>query len=136
MTQYPKATEEANCLECGKAIYGRPDKKFCSQECKNHYHNNQVRYIRLYKNKIITELQSNYNILDNLLKLEITKIDICDIEGLGFKPSIVTGFNKTGSGKQEFRCFDIKYYQTPKRITGIQKLSMVKVRVPSRTLQK
>lgn len=127
MARYQKNTEEANCLECGKAMYGRPDKKFCSPKCKNHYHNSRTRYIRLYKNRIITDLQSNYTILDNLLRLDITNIDVCDIEGLGFKPSIVTGFNKTVSGKQEFRCFDIKYYQTPKRITGIRRLSTSKV---------
>jgi hypothetical protein len=32
-------TQAPICLECKKKLKGRPDKKFCSEECKNLYHN-------------------------------------------------------------------------------------------------
>ena len=30
---------EKQCLECGTAIRGRADKKFCSDQCRNQYNN-------------------------------------------------------------------------------------------------
>lgn len=109
---------ELTCLECGKALYGRSDKKFCSCECKNRYHNLRNKDSRRIRNRIITDLSSNYEILENLLKLKIRVISVCDAEAMGFKSAIITGYSKE-KGHNEYRCFDIKYCQSPTRIFNI-----------------
>lgn len=120
---YSITEEKQTCLDCGREFYGRKDKKFCSQSCKNHYHNNEARSSRRLRNRIITDLASNYNILDNLIRLKMTTISICDAEALGFKPSIITGFSKS-KGHNEFRCFDIKYCQSDTRIFNIGRFEL------------
>ena len=32
-------SEKKQCLECGNELMGRIDKKFCSDGCRNAYHN-------------------------------------------------------------------------------------------------
>ena len=36
-----KPVEKRPCLNCDELFSGRPDKKYCSPECKNDYHNEQ-----------------------------------------------------------------------------------------------
>lgn len=109
---------EPSCLECGRELYGRSDKKFCSEECKNRYHNRRHQDSRRIRNRIITDLSSNYEILENLLKMKIKVVSLCDAEAMGFKPAIITGCTKE-KGHNEYRCFDIKYCQSPTRIFNI-----------------
>lgn len=30
---------DRSCLDCGKALVGRADKKFCDDSCRNNYNN-------------------------------------------------------------------------------------------------
>lgn len=38
-TSAQKAAPTRSCPDCGSAISGHPNKKFCGQKCKDHYHN-------------------------------------------------------------------------------------------------
>lgn len=118
---YSITEEKQTCLDCGREFYGRKDKKFCSQNCKNHYHNHEGRNSKRLRNRVITDLASNYEILCNLIRLKMTSISLCDAEALGFKPAIITGYTKN-KGHNEFRCFDIKYCQSAMRIFNIGKV--------------
>ncbi len=73
--------EERKCPECGRAVHGRIDKKFCSDACRNSFNNksnatttNYVRNVNntLAKNRrILAELNPNGKIKkhrDQLLK--------------------------------------------------------------------
>ena len=42
-----------NCLECGDAIAGREDKKFCCDGCRNSYNNCDIWIGRESINKVI-----------------------------------------------------------------------------------
>lgn len=64
------------------------------------------------------DLSTNHRILSNLLKMGMTSISLYDIESLGFKQSLVTGYVRR-RGYDELRCFDIRYRQTPERIFEI-----------------
>ena len=49
------------CLVCGEPLIGRIDKKFCSEQCKTHYHNqspNKSEKIRRALNKILSKNQT------------------------------------------------------------------------------
>ena len=57
---------------------------------------------------------------------------IACIEAMGFKPSVITGYSKV-KGHNEFRCFDIKYCQSPNRIFNIRRMELCDARQAYRT---
>lgn len=115
------------CLECGDKIrYGRKDKKFCCEECKNRYFNAVAKDGRAYKRKILNMLSKNYDLLENLIKAGHEEIDLVDIIPMGFAPDLVTFCHRTRR-HDECRCFDIKYRKSETRLYGISKIQNVSV---------
>jgi hypothetical protein len=60
----PSSVDQKNCPECNEKFYGRVDKKFCSDQCRNTYNNrlnsdsnNNIRNINniLRKNRRVLE---------------------------------------------------------------------------------
>lgn len=114
--------EPLECLECGKEIlYGRTDKKFCSEDCKNKYHNNKHKYSRNVHNKVLNGIERNYDILNRLHRSHIASIDIGDLLALGFRLDYSTGYRRANR-HDEYRCFEFKYYITRNRLFGLQKV--------------
>lgn len=119
------------CLECGGSIgYGRKDKKFCSDDCKNKHHNSLARTSRSAKRKILSALERNYNVLDKLLMDGSDAIWISDAVALGFNPGYSTSFRKTGR-KEYYHCFDISYVMTPNRLSSISKIQNLSLTLPA-----
>ena len=115
--------ERGACLECGEIIrYGRSDRKFCCEKCKNKFNNRKTRNVRSMKLRIWNSLEKNHSILDNLLKMGIDTIHLPDLSALGFNIDYSTSYHKVGSRK-EFRCFDILYYMSDSRIFGIRRVA-------------
>ena len=109
------------CLECGDPIlYGRSDRKFCSDTCKNRYHNRHSHYQRALQLKVIGALEKNYGILTGLVRSGINSISLGDLAQLGYNMEYVTSHHKAGR-HEEYRCFDIKYFRTSTRIFGIER---------------
>lgn len=112
------------CLECGEEIeYGRHDRKFCCQECKNRYHNRQHHYRRTVHLRIIGILNKNYEILNRLLMADVTSINLGDLSQMGYNPGFVTSCRKV-RGHEECRCFDIRYFSTATRIFNIERVRL------------
>ena len=110
------------CLECGKEIrYGRTDKKFCSESCKNRYHNNKHKYSRSMHNKVLNGIEKNYEILCRLYRSHVLSIDIGDLIALGFRMEYSTGYRKSNR-HDEYHCFEFKYYITRNRLFSLQKV--------------
>lgn len=113
------------CLECGAALYGRKDRQFCSQNCKNHYHNKLARNFRRCHDEVFTKISRNYKVLEILLKNKITSAPIEDLRLYGFDDSCVTGYRKTTGGSchhEQYRCFDIVYFMTSLKVFGIRRI--------------
>ena len=55
------------CLECGKPLKGRIDKKFCDDYCRNAYNNKSKAEESTYVRKINQVLKRNRRILEELL---------------------------------------------------------------------
>jgi len=55
------------CLECGKPLKGRIDKKFCDDYCRNAYNNKSKIEESAYVRKINQVLKRNRRILEELL---------------------------------------------------------------------
>ncbi len=113
---------EKHCLECGATInYGRKDRHFCSDTCKNHYHNKSGKDHRNLRVKVKHALEKNYDILDNLVRLNIHSVDRADLRSLGYRDEYVTAYRKVGR-RAELRCYDIKFSMTDNRISAIEKV--------------
>lgn len=112
---------QAACLECGCEIYGRSDKKFCSEHCKNSFNNRKRTEVDKEYRKTIKALENNRRILEGLLLSGVKSIDIDRIVELGFDIKHMTGHRKTETGHNEYDCFDIRYCQTGRKIFRIRK---------------
>jgi predicted nucleic acid-binding Zn ribbon protein len=55
------------CLDCGEAIIGRSDKKFCSDVCRNSYNNQKNSDANNYIRNVNNLLRRNRRILEGLL---------------------------------------------------------------------
>ena len=114
-----------HCLECGDAVpYGRQDRKFCCPECKNRYHNRRTRTKRHYQLKVINILEQNYHVLERLVRMGIKSIEKTDLALLGYNFDFFTSYRKV-SRRNEYRCFDIRYEDTPTRIMNLRALPLL-----------
>ena len=119
------------CIECGDRIrYGRSDKKFCCDSCKSAHHNRVSKASRNIRRKIQRMLNRNYEILDSLLKADVTASDMMELMSMGFTPGLYTSCRKhvcRQHSHNEYVCFDIKYRMTMNRVSCISKLQNVSV---------
>jgi predicted nucleic acid-binding Zn ribbon protein len=98
------------CKECGEPIKGRADKKFCSDHCRNAYHNKfDVQNKNLIRN-INNRLKKNYRILSGLKfkegKARVSKIQLMD---KGFHFEYITNLYTTQKGTVYYFIYDLGY---------------------------
>lgn len=118
-------TGRSNCLECGSVLYGRADKRFCCESCKNRYHNKRYQAERNLKLRVKTILDRNYAILSSLISEKIISVCRLDLQQMGFNIDYMTAFSKIN--KHECcSCYDITFVRTPSRIYDIRKVSLKK----------
>ena len=117
-----KQKARRECLSCGGPIrYGCTDKKFCSDACKNRYHNQQMNQFLKIHSKVVHALDRNHKILSHCLSHGLNSIDLNEAIEWGFNPEYVTGLRRSRM-RQEFRCFDIRYQRSETRLYKIEKL--------------
>ncbi len=120
-----KESHDAVCLECGdRIIYGRSDRKFCCDACKNKFHNRQARNSRHFRQQVNTALEKNYFILDSLRKTSLRNIQMSDLRNMGFHPEFFTSYRKNAS-REAFMCYDLKYCVCGKSVTSISRISVM-----------
>lgn len=56
------------CFECGARLFGRSDKRFCGDGCRNAFHNRNNREKNAVIRSVNRRLRRNYQILGRLLK--------------------------------------------------------------------
>ena len=118
------------CLECGSNIgYGRKDKKFCCEDCKNKHHNSLAKMSRTTKRKILSVLEKNYNVLDLLVRDGVDAMWLPEAVALGFNPGYSTSYRKAGK-RGYYHCFDISYVMTPNRLSSISKIQNLSLTLP------
>ena len=107
------ASEQKNCLACGKPLKGRIDKKFCDDYCRNNYNNQQKaksNYSSLVRN-INNALLKNRKILESVLPdgEETAKANRDKLQSLCFQFKYHTHIYTTKTGKAYFYCYDYGY---------------------------
>ncbi len=102
--------EGKECIECSVVFYGRSDKKFCGDLCRNVY-NNRLKY---EENQVINQvnlvLRKNRKILGDLLqgrRVGIFRKDRLLTKGFNF--TYFTNTYRTNQGKNYFFCYDRGY---------------------------
>lgn len=113
---------QVQCLMCGAEIHGRSDRKFCSQNCKNRYHNGEVRATRLSRLRVTSRLDKNYSILKHMLSLGVTQLSRAQASQMGFSPDFFTSCFH--DGPEPMCCvYDVSFRLGPSMIYDIKPIS-------------
>ena len=108
------AIAEKRCMECGTPYKGRPDKKFCTDQCRTSYNNrlnsDEVNYIRNINNI----LRRNRRILRTLNPRGTSKVSKEILSASGFDFNYVTSVCTTRDGKQYCYCYEQGYVRLGK----------------------
>ena len=97
------------CLDCGSAIQGRSDKKFCSDYCRNNYHNRQNQMTNNYVRRINYVLRKNRRILEKLHLNGLEKVQKTALIREGFDFEYVTSICQNCNGHTYFFCYEQGY---------------------------
>ncbi len=105
-------SQEKNfCLDCGEPIRGRIDKKFCSDYCRNSYHNKSNKDTTNLIRNTNNCLRKNYRILSELNKTGKTKVSRSKLLQLGFDFNYFTSMYVTITENLYFYCYDQGYLE-------------------------
>ena len=97
------------CQECSIEIYGREDKKFCSDQCRNTYNNRLNSDARNFVRNINNILRKNRRILEELNVNGTTKTSRDKLLLKGFNFNYYTNTYTTKQGKTYYFCYDQGY---------------------------
>lgn len=98
------------CQECGAKIVGRTDKKFCSDYCRNAYHNRLNKNSKNLVRTINNRLRKNYRILESFsLKDGKTHTTRSCLQDKGFHFDYITELYTTRKGATYFFVYDLGY---------------------------
>lgn len=102
-------TEERKCLECGSPVFGRVDKKFCSDGCRNAFNNKSKSASTNYIRNVNNILSKNRRILMELNPTGKTKKHREQLLKNGFNFDYMTHIYKTMEGKEYRFCYEQGY---------------------------
>ncbi|MEP0365800.1 MAG: hypothetical protein ABJN36_09965 [Cyclobacteriaceae bacterium] len=97
------------CLECGQEFFGRADKKFCSDGCRNAYNNKVYATDEAVIKKTNRTLRKNWQILSTLNPDDKIKLPILKLTKLGFDFDLITSNRTTKEGKEYRFCYEQGY---------------------------
>ncbi|PTX45227.1 hypothetical protein C8P64_1218 [Christiangramia gaetbulicola] len=100
---------EKSCPECGEKIIGRTDKKFCSDYCRNAYHNKANKDSSNLIRNTNNQLRKNHRILEELNPTDKTSVPRTKLLAKGFSFEVFTSIYVTKTGNQYFFVYDQGY---------------------------
>ncbi len=103
------AEEERKCPECGKPIFGRVDKKFCSDACRNAHNNRTNSDATNYVRNVNNILRKNRRIMQELNPDGKLKTHRDKLIAKGFSFEYFTNVYKTKAGQEYRFCYDQGY---------------------------
>lgn len=111
------------CLYCGAPLYGRTDKTFCSDHCKDRWHNSRKSSLRRSRAEVMDILENNYEILQSLLSSGSTVWLTPLIETMGFRVDYFTRLVSQRMGSMVCECFDIRYRVSKTKLSSVIRLT-------------
>jgi predicted nucleic acid-binding Zn ribbon protein len=103
--------ESRQCLECGERIYGRSDKKFCSDLCRNAFNNRNNSNANDLIRNTNNLLRKNRRILYVLSPNGKAKVSRDELSRKGFNFNYFTNIYMTRQGKTYYFCYDMGYVE-------------------------
>ena len=104
-------TETRTCLQCGRTIKGRSDKKFCDDSCRNNYNNVLKAHANNYMRNINNTLSRNRRILEEVLPAneEMGKTNKQKLSDAGFQFKYHTHTYTNKKGNVYYFCYEFGY---------------------------
>ena len=102
-------TDIKNCIECGRELFGRSDKKYCSDACRSAFNNKSVNTSNSLIRKINRRLVKNRSILGQLNPDGKTKKHKDQLIKEGFNFDYHTHTYITKEKKTYYFCYDEGY---------------------------
>ena len=99
------------CLICSVPIYGRIDKRFCSDNCRNRYHNGLKSTESMYLRRINYILRRNRRILLESFQDGNEIVSFSHLSNRGFDYNYITNYHVNDEGNTSYFCYDIGYTQ-------------------------
>lgn len=103
--------EEKQCVECGTKIYGRIDKKFCSDQCRNSYNNKLNSNANNYVRNVNNILRKNRRILMTLNPHGKSKAPKTKLLEKGYDFNYLTSIYTTKAGATYYFCYEHGYLE-------------------------
>ena len=99
------------CLSCNKPLKGRTDKKFCDDQCRNHYNNQLKANSNNLVRNINHSLGKNRRILEGLLMKteDMRRVSKEDLLAEGFQFKYITHIYRNSKGACYLFCYDYGY---------------------------
>jgi predicted nucleic acid-binding Zn ribbon protein len=102
---------DKKCPECKSPIFGRSDKKFCSDLCRNTYNNKQNAASTNLIRNTNHALKKNYLILESICKEDKAKTTRSNLLERGFDFSLITSIRITKKGSMYCFLYDYGYLE-------------------------
>ena len=110
------------CLNCGAPLHGRPDKLFCSERCKDSWHNTRKNRIKQSRASVLAILNNNHDILESLIQSGRTVWITPLLEAMGFRCDYFTRLVSISPGSLLCECFDIRYRVSKTKLSGLARV--------------
>lgn len=106
----PRA-EAHKCLNCGKPLVGRTDKKYCNDYCRNNYNNSLKRTSSNLMRNINNALIKNRRILEEILPegKDLGKAPKTKLIENGFNFKYLTHLYTNKKGNTYYFCYEMGY---------------------------
>jgi predicted nucleic acid-binding Zn ribbon protein len=101
--------EKRKCPVCGNPVTGRADKKFCTDECRNEFHNQRRVPANEFMLKVNKILKRNRDLLAALNPEGKTRLPREKLLSSGFRFDFHTSQYTTSNGNTYIFCYDQGY---------------------------
>ncbi|MGB3465166.1 MAG: hypothetical protein WBA74_07850 [Cyclobacteriaceae bacterium] len=100
---------EKLCPECNRPIFGRADKKFCSDMCRNSFNNKQNGSVNNLVRRVNGILKKNRRIMEELNPKGKIKVTKSKLVSNGFDFEFHTSIYTTKEGSSYYFCYEHGY---------------------------
>ena len=98
--------EKRICTECEMPLYGRTDKKFCNNHCRNAWNNKRNSDSNNFMRNVNNILRKNRRILFEFIEKEKTKIPKKDLILKGFNFDYFTNLHELDTGEKKYLVYE------------------------------
>jgi hypothetical protein len=111
------------CINCGLPVFGRADKKYCDDHCRNDFHNSQSVTNSKLMRPSHKKLRRNYEILSGVVDAGVCEIAKDELLVYGFNIKAMTELDLREDGTMLYGIYDIQYFEKANRMIEVYRKS-------------